>query len=262
MVLIAICLASAYYSLRTRVEKEIGPWEQWVKEDPPGNGDYRKPRNLSARFWTGVPRSSDSGIGRLDRYGYTLGYSRDAKISSWAAVFLPQGKVPRNIGVSRGIWVDDPELGKVGDSAKGVGLTGVGQLVPQWMMDSFYDHSADTWNKSNRIPVRKNTAEAWNEHLGKIAQWALVYGGVVAFFGPVNHDDGSKGFFSITLRRGERGPEALSFLFTEPEQGGLVGGPTSVQEVEKITGLRFFADLPPEWRSYLRKKPPGKAWPG
>jgi hypothetical protein len=262
LALIAVCLASAYYSLRTRVEKEIGPWDQWVSEDSsPADGNFQKARNLSARFWTGVPRSADGSVSRLDRYGYTLGYSKDHRGVVWASTFLPGKKVVGNTAVPRGIWKDDSYLEKMGIEVPRVALTGVSQLVPSWLMDSFYNYPDDTWYKSNQLEFAKKTAEDWNAHLGRIARWAVVYDGVVSFFGPVKRNDERVGFFSLTLKRGSRGPEAVAFLFEEVEGGGLKGGTTTIQAIEDATELRFFADLPAEWRSYLRKKPAGKAWP-
>jgi hypothetical protein len=254
----AVLVASAYYSLRSRVETEIGPWEQWVRMDPTSReANPTKPKNLQGRFWTGIPRAKAVDIGRIDRHGYSLGYSQSGGGAAWAATFLPGDKVSNNSGVSQGIWEDDPEIPiKKGAERRRKG----GQLVPGWLMDSFYGYGADTWYRSNMVEFAEKTMEDWNTHLGVIADYAAIYGGVVAFFGPYSSDSG-RGFFSLVLRRGERGPEVLGFILREKPEGGLAGGTATVGDIEKITNLVFFADLPSEWRTYLRKKRAGRAWP-
>lgn len=256
LVVAAVLGGSAYYSLRTRVESEIGPWEQWIGKDPTrGEVNTQKPKNLQGRFWTGVPRGGAADIGRIDRHGYSLGYSLSEEGASWAAVFLPGGKVARNKGPSRGIWNNDPEIpGKAAKRMPG------GQLVPGWLMDSFYGFSDDTWYRSNMVDYGEKTMQDWSAHLEAISDYASVYGGVVAFFGPYG-GDGARGFFSVVMRRGESGPEVLAFLLPEKPPGGLGGSVVSVDKVEAATGLRFFADLPSEWRAYLRKKRAGEVWP-
>lgn len=257
LTVIAILGGSAYYSLRTRVENEIGPWEQWVGIDPTqGEENPQKPKNLQGRFWTGVPRGGPADTGRIDRHGYSLGYSPSSNEASWAAMFLPGGKVSKDTSVARGIWRDDPEL----PSSGGRGEQGEStQLVPEWLMDSFYNYGNDTWHKSNKLRASIEIAEDWNSHLQVISDYATVYGGVVAFIGPYQ-GDGEPGFFSVTMRRGERGPEVLAFMLPKLADGRLGSGTVAVEKIEEATGLRFFADLPPEWRNYLRKKKPESIW--
>lgn len=259
LLVVVICGASAYYSLRTRVEKEIGPWEQWIGDDSTRDEtDTRKPRNLHARFWTGVPRGGDGDMVRIDRHGYSLGYSRYGGRALWAAVFLPGGKVSQEARRDRGIWKNDPEIAKWPrqDKSNEDAL----QIVPAWLMDSFYGYSGDTWYRTNRAFSDKADGEVWEDHLKLVADYAAVYDGVIAFFGPYEDQaGGGRGFFSIVLRKGSSGPEVLAFLL-ERQGGKMTARTSSVEGVEKATGLRFFADLPPEWRSYLRKKPAVSPW--
>lgn len=258
LVVVAVLAGSAYYSLRTRVEAEVGPWEQWIGKDPTrGEINTQKPKNLQGRFWTGVPRGGAEDIGRIDRHGYSLGYSLVENEAGWAAVFLPGGKVGKSTGVTRGIWDNDPEIPRGPKDRKG---GGGGQLVPEWLMDSFYGFGGDTWYRSNAVDYGMKTMLDWNAHLEAISDYAAVYGGVVAFFGPYKGSTG-RGFFSVVLRRGDGGPEVLAFLLPEKQGGGLGGGVVAVEQVEEATRLRFFADLPVEWRTYLRKKRAGGVWP-
>lgn len=259
LTVVAVLAGSAYYSLRTRVEAEIGPWEKWVGKDPTKSEvNTQKPKNLKGRFWTGVPRGGGGDVGRIDRHGYSLGYSLSRGGAEWAAVFLPGDKVASDTKPGRGIWIDDPEITRKEGGGRAGGGTG-GQIVPGWLMDSFYGLDDDTWYRSNIVDYGEKTMKDWSTHLGEIADYAAVYGGVVVFLGPYRGGEG-QGFFTVVLRRGERGPEVIAFMLDEKAGGGLGKRMVAVDKVEAATNLRFFADLPPEWRNYLRRKKPGASW--
>ncbi len=261
LLVLGVLSASAYYSLRDRVEREIGPWEQWVGADPTDKEvSPLKPRNLKGRFWTGVPRGGGADVTRIDRHGYSLGYSLGEGRTVWAAYLLPGNKPVGVAEVSRGIWKDDAEIDFTQKSGRRE-LSKAGQLVPYWLMQNFYEHAEDTWYHTNRVEGGYKTFVAWNQHLKEISEYAAVYGGVVCYSGPfANHETGEQGFFTVLLRKGERGPEALGFLLRQANDGGLKAQTVQIATIEELTGLRFFGDMPTEWRSYLRKKVPTGPW--
>lgn len=269
--------ACAYYSLKGRIENENGPgsWEKWIGAAPdvePASStapDRSRPKNLKARFWTGVPRVMDDSLVRLDRHGYSVGYSKSRKRGVWASAYIP-GKSPSHSTppASAGLWLDDPETTMGRDRTRPLpkGWRWAPMMPPK-LMEAAYGWGRDSWNKSNRFASPERFAEAiWPAATDLAKKYATVYGGVVAVAGPYYADDSElpAGAFLLLLRSGPSGPDSLSFAFPfdnlSPPPEEMAKYLKSAGEIEAMSGVFLFADLPPEWRQYLCSPKQNRMW--
>lgn len=270
---LGLFLGVCYFSLVKRVEREKGSWEAWLKEAPVLEGEKGgepkkpgEPRNLKARFWTGIPRSRNPDVARVDHYGYSSGVVKKTGGVVWEAFYLPAGTSTKTPEKKPGLWKDDGGVGGRVAEELPWGWEWV-QIVPGGLMVNAYGWGDDAWKTSNRTMMRKGfPAEIWAPLMKLFQEYAVVHGGVVVFAGPVREGGGEPtAFYAIVLKSSPRGPEVLCLLIPSgaKQRGELEFARylVPVSTVEQATGLVFFADLPAEWRNYLLSKPQRTMWP-
>lgn len=117
----------------------------------------------------------------------------------------------------------------------------------------------DCFLLTNISPQRKalNTG-AWNSLENKCRQWAIRDSAIVIICGPVLTDKMTQTigqsqipvperFFKVVLSPYSDPPMAIGFIMPNAKvAGGMQSAAVSVDEVEQITGIDFFASLPDE----------------
>lgn len=149
--------------------------------------------------------------------------------------------------------------------------------------------SAEGWNTHtfyNAVPQRQLfNAGIWLDLEYLTAAWAQEYGSVWIIDGPIFADKvpsffiGEPGempvavpdaLFKIVVKEGQDVdmPDVLAFIYPQVGAGYYNGKPynhlrylTTVEEIEKITGLSFFTELPPAKRKQLAKLQAVELWP-
>jgi len=268
-----IVVSVSVFSLKKRVEIEHGPgsWDHWIRATPEVD-DYQaeqmsdlRPKNLKARFWTGVPRSRDSSVVRIDRTGYSVGLSTESGKTAWLATYLP-GKATSEVPpATLRRW--ESEKYKPESEAEGLSLEKDEMWVhyiPPALMREYYGHDADVWMGGNRFPATEKFAtDVWAKNMRVVDKYARMYAGLVVFVVPL-------------YARGTASPEEVAIVMIRPSANGPVAMCVSVKntattippqwslksisELEQETGVFLFADLPEEWRKFLLHSSQNKAW--
>lgn len=272
----SVVFTVAYFSLKDRVEQEHGPgsWDHWIRATPEvekyaaSSSDDLKPRNLKARFWTGVPRSRDSSVVRIDRSGHSVGLSKSTGRPVWLATYVSgQTSGESNNSVLRK-WQPEPSsaIGPASLKSPPRGEEWVHYLPPS-MMKEYYGHDADVWVGGNRFSIpRHASSEAWTRCMRLVDKYARLYSGLVVFIVPIYGHPSSQSPDKIAVmmvRPSGQGPSAMCISVDplDESQGNVSWGIQDINSLEKETGVFFFADLPQEWRSFLLHPSQGKGWP-
>lgn len=198
----------------------------------------------------------------LHRRGYTVSYNRNLKIPNWVAWELTPAKlVERESRTDK--FLPDPDLPEseavTTDDYKRAGMDR-GHMCPagdnRWhwmaMQESFY--------MTNICPQNHNLNRGdWKELEEACRRWARKEGKIYIVCGPVLYQQphrtiGKKhkitvpeGFFKVVLCTNGPSPKAIGFIYKNAAGSRpLENYASTVDAVERITGIDFFPALPDE----------------
>ena len=218
----------------------------------------------------GVPGKCDQVI---DREGYALGYVEAWEQPAWVAYRLTKAEVLSRKASRQDAFKPDPVV--VSGSAdlsdyKGSGYDR-GHLAPAGDMhwsERTMDESFFMSNMSPQNPAFNRGAWARLEQV--VRRFAFSEGSVFVVTGPIVSEDdktiGSNGvkvpgkFYKVIY---DETPPQKMIAFVLPNKATnkpLDGYVTSVDEVERVTGLDFFSALPTEVQERLESKSDPNEW--
>lgn len=213
----------------------------------------------------------------LYRKGYVLGYNPDKKIADWVSYHFTDAYCVKNVERTDDFRAD-PDL-SVGQRAeledyKGSGYDR-GHLAPaadmardaQTMSESFF-----LSNMTPQVGVGFNRG-IWMKLESKVRDWVQQRKNIYIFTGPIFSDPehyntiGSNKvaiptyFYKIAVSCTEAGGNLDSIAFILPNQSNpddmLPQFITSIDEIERVTGLNFMANLDLDTQSKLEAKKAG-----
>lgn len=132
-----------------------------------------------------------------------------------------------------------------------------GHMAPAGDMKWSKQAMEESFMMTNVCPqVKSFNSGAWARLEEKCRNWALADSAIIIVAGPVMTDSivetiGNTGivvpqrFFKVVMSPFANPPRAIGFLMNNGAvEGGLQAAAVSVDEVEKVTGLDFFSELP------------------
>lgn len=212
----------------------------------------------------------------LHRRGYTVSYNRDLKIPNWVAWELtPEKLVERESRTDK--FLPDPDLPEneavTTDDYKRAGMDR-GHMCPagdnRWhwkaMQESFY--------MTNICPQNHNLNRGdWKELEEACREWARREGKIYIVCGPVLYQQphrtiGKKhkitvpeGFFKVVLCTNGKSPKAIGFIYKNAAGSRpMENYASTVDAVERITGIDFFPALPDEIEKKVEAEYDLKQW--
>ncbi len=222
---------------------------------------------------TRVQRKSSSDEGEtgyvsLFRTGYILQYDPLKRIPVWVAWRLTADHTDGNhkregIKFTEDEDVEDPRATDADYRGSGYDR---GHMCPSG--DNKWSRKAqeESFLFTNICPQLHNlNAGDWNELEKRCRHWAKAYGEVYIVCGPVLLNKKHKtigrnkvvvpeAFFKVVLRLGDD-PQAIGFIYRNEERNSAMSSyVNTVDDVERITGLDFFASLPTEMEKQLESK--------
>ena len=194
----------------------------------------------------------------LRRAGYTASYNKTTKLPNWVAWHLTADRTTgpaKRSGVDFQADMDVPAPRAEDSDYYGSGYDR-GHMCPA--ADNKYSEKAmeESFLFTNMCPQNGNLNRGdWNEMEQACRRWAKEYGGVYVVCGPILYKGKHKtigknkvvvpeAFFKVVLRTGEN-PKAIGFIYKNAEGNRPTGDyVNTVDEVERITGIDFFPELP------------------
>jgi endonuclease G len=240
------------------------------------------PDSNEKHLYAGVPVASNS-LKRIDRIGYVVGYDEKRKNPAWVAYYLaPVEKKPQ--GISRRpskFNTDMTTEAKV--SHKDYTHSGYdrGHMAPNYGISTRYGRQAqlETFLMSNIVPQKGNLNRGvWRELEMKVADIkggiANRVEGVYVITGPIYDNkietinknnvgiEIPDSFYKIIVDLENKIPRTLAFIM--PQDANRKDEPekflTSIDEIEKQTGLDFFADMQDSYESKFEDKIAKQIW--
>lgn len=210
----------------------------------------------------------------LRREGYVASYNRDLRICNWVAWHLTKthssGPYKRK-GIS---FREDTEVAQPRPQNSDYARSGYdrGHMCPsgdnQWSQKA----QEDCFLFTNMCPQSHDLNSGdWNDLESKCRDWAWRYGDIYIVAGPVlrgsrhrkigrNRVTVPEAFYKVVLcMKGQ--PRALGFLY-ENEDGHrkMSSYVKTVDEIEALTGIDFFASLPEDVEQAVERRSDFLAW--
>ena len=219
-----------------------------------------------------LPTSSTGAIVKHDFY--TLSYNEKYEQAEWVAYELTPSHLKR-IDRHRPYFIYDKKVKTKSANYRNYKKSGFdkGHLVPAGDMRFSEDAFNDTFYTSNISPQNHQfNAGIWNRLEQKTRYWTKKYGNLYVITGGVlnnglktigqEHVAVPNQFYKILLDydKGEN-PKAIAFLIPNKDsEAPLYKFTTSIDRIEKLTGIDFFPALPDNIENKLESKSDYKGW--
>lgn len=218
-----------------------------------------------------LPKSTTNQV--VEHDFYTLSYHEKYEQAEWVAYQLkPQSS--QNQHFERPFFIQDEKVITQSADWKNYRKSGYdkGHLCAAADMKFSKTAFDDTFLTSNISPQKHDFNEGiWNRLEQKTRYWATKYNGVYVITGGVLSDDlktiGKENvavpnyFYKIILKETNHKKAIIAFLVPAKDSNEpLYNFVTSVDTIEKITGIDFFPNLQDTMESTLEKSSDYKSW--
>lgn len=204
-----------------------------------------------------TPNSFPSQV--VNYEGMTLSFNRDMHIPNWVAWELTATEVAGNYPRDDNFRGDDNVVGSAEKWDYSYSGYDRGHMAPAGDMKWSKKAMDESFYMTNMCPQAKtlNTG-AWKRLEEKCRQWAEIDSAIIIVCGPVLTDSINEfigdsrvavpqRFFKVILSPYVDQPRGIGFIMPNTKvPGGMQAAAVSIDEVERITGLDFFASLPDE----------------
>ncbi len=205
---------------------------------------------------------------------YTLSYNEKYEQAEWVAYELTPNHI-KHIDRKRPYFIYDKKVKSKSANYRNYKKSGYdkGHLVPAGDMRFSFDAFNDTFYTSNISPQNHQfNAGLWNRLEQKVRYWTKKYGNLYIITGGVLKNGLKKigdekvavpnQFYKIILDYSNKNkPKAIAFLMPNKDSNKpLYKFTTSIDAIEKLTGIDFFPALPDDVENRLESKSDYKGW--
>lgn len=221
----------------------------------------------------GYPEAKDGML--LQRKAYVACYSPDNLIPNWVAWELTaehaDGDCPRDSRYYEDTSVPKPRA--TNDDYRGVGKVGLsrGHMCPAGDCKWDADAMSETNLLTNICPQESGlNSGMWNQIEQACRRWAVKYDRIYIVCGPLLYRQEHstigehniivpEAFFKVILRLGND-PACIAYVMKNGDRGKKRNYINSLSQVERITGYRFFPNLPDSIRAKIQDEASEDKW--
>lgn len=206
---------------------------------------------------------------------YAMSYSEEHEQPEWVAYELTKESIRKPNVPRSGNFRPDPKVRKgsaVKNDYRGSGYDR-GHLVPAGDMAFNKKAMSETFYLSNMSPqIRNFNSGVWRELEERVRDWAWDNKHIYVVSGPVlsrgildkigpNEVSVPEEYYKVILDYTQPGLKGIGFIMrNEIGTAPLMDYATSIDEIEEITGLNFFPQIPDEDEEKLESKYDVRAW--
>lgn len=205
---------------------------------------------------------------------YTLSYSEEHEQAEWVAYSLDKKDIVYT-NFKRPFFIEDPKVKTKSAHWRNYKKSGYdrGHLCPAGDRKFSKDAFDETFYTSNISPQKHDfNAGIWNKLEQKVRYWTKKYNHLYVITGGILTDSNyktigkekvvvPKAFYKILLDYTQPEIKAIAFLLPHKESNKpLYEFVVSIDELEKITKIDFFKDLPDDLEEKLESSTDYKKW--
>ncbi len=273
ILILTIAGIAIYYWHQSKTTKPpvvIAP--SFIPIEPALLEETRREKNM---VYGGQPKTaSQTKLLPLDNIGFHVGYCDERRNPLWVAYRLDAKDFEHRLSRPKGFAIDHRTLSRVDPKEYAKSGYDRGHLAPNSAIATRYGRDAqlETFKMSNIVPQTPELNRRVWQRLEKLEEdYANNRGSIWVIAGPVFDEHiktiGSNievpdAFFKIIIDEEEQGIKALAFLIPqtvtgkEPVEHFL----TSIDEIEKLTGLDFFWPLSDHLEDKLESSTASRLW--
>ena len=243
------------------VEKKLAPHPEIIIKN---HADWSK--NPYDNLFYGVPTYKCDVI--VDRIGYALGYSEKHEQPLWVSYKLTAEEVKSKLAKRSGDFRSDPAIPTISAAPEDYAGSAYdrGHLAPAADMSFSIQAMSESFFMSNMSPQRPGFNRGiWKKLESKVRDYAAANHAIYVVTGPVfstkNDQDitviGANkvtvpdAYYKVVLDANSVNPKAIGFILPNYEsKKTLESFAVTVDAVENLTGLDFFAQLPDDVENF------------
>lgn len=206
--------------------------------------------------------------------GYTVSYNKDWKISNWISYELTRQETRGNEKRSNR-FINDPLVKGIIATNADYSRSGYdkGHMAPAADMKWSSTAMKESFYFSNMCPQHPQlNRRGWKNLEEKIRDWAIADSAIVIICGPIiekhpqsigkNKIPVPRQFFKVVLSPFTNPIRSIGFLFDNDQAVEPLSSYTvTVDSIENITGIDFFAPLPDEIEDKIEAEVDFRQWP-
>ncbi len=252
------------------------------KENTNDDNNNNNPTSLTvseSSLEKGFPKmkTNDSKFQKVKHLGYTLSYNEDFEQANWVAYILTKNEVEKRVAERNDNFRSDPDVttgSAIPDDYKSSGYDR-GHLAPAADMSWSEEAMSESFFMSNMSPQTPELNRGiWRVLEETVREWAIRDGALYIVTGPVlsekptkfigkkNKVGVPKKYYKVILDiNSNGGHKAIGFIFdNKGSDKDIFDFACSIDEVEKVTGINFFADQPDNLMDILEKSFKKSEW--
>lgn len=239
---------------------------------------------LTLLFWTTIGNCAQdvqlpicqNGVSELilQRRGYTVSYNQELRLPNWVFWHLTKDRIVGDVKRPGNAWQEDLDVPVPRANSEDYHGTGWsrGHMCPAGDNKSDSVAMYETFLYTNICPqdARLNSGD-WNEIEIACRRWAEKYGDVYVVCGPVFYNQEHKtigdnkvvvpeAFFKVVLCLNSESKGIGFICKNENDNKKTSHYVNTIQQVERITGICFFPNLPDEIAEKIKTKADIKGW--
>lgn len=245
----------------------------WLNEEEEQQEEEEQFEDIESTYQDFLPISTTGKV--IDHDYYTLSYSEEHEQAEWVAYETDIHRLPKNVDRTDNFRQDrDISTGSASlDDYSGSGYDR-GHLAPAGDMHFSREAMDRSFLMSNISPQESSFNRGiWRELEEQVRDWTRGYKHLYVVTGPVltqrakarigdNYVAVPRAFYKVLLDYDEPELKAVGFVINnEKSDQPLDTYAMSVDEVEEITGLDFFHELPDNLEEKLERKYQVGRWP-
>lgn len=205
--------------------------------------------------------------------GYAVSYNESLRLPNWVAYELTRQETQGNAKRTNRFITDPRVKGAIATNADYT-RSGFdkGHMAPAADMKWSNTAMKESFYFSNMCPQHPElNRRRWKDLEEKIRDWAIADSAIIIVCGPIVEGTPQKigknkitvpqKFFKVILSPYTSSPKAIGFLFNnERSVAPLATYSVSVDSIEKLTGMDFFAPLPDELEDKIEAQSDCRQW--
>jgi endonuclease G, mitochondrial len=225
--------------------------------------------NITSDYF--LPKSTTGSI--IKHQYYTLSYSENEEQAEWVAYELKKSELGHS-NFKRPYFIDDPMVKTGSASWRNYIHSGYdrGHLCPAGDRRFSKNAFEETFYTSNIAPQKNDfNSGIWNRLELKVRYWAAKYNGLYIVTGGVLKGDlksiGKEQvavpnyFYKILLNKTAQGYKTIAFLVPHNDSEKTLNNfVVPIDQIEKMTGIDFFPNLPDSIENQLESNSDYKDW--
>ena len=216
---------------------------------------------------TTVVMPSDMPSQIVPYHGFTLSYNPQMHVPNWVAWELTANETDGAVSRENKFYCDETVSGCAEPYDYNYSGYDRGHMCPAGDMKWDRESMHDSFSMANICPQQKilNTG-AWKRLEENCRKWARSQGSLIVICGPVLTDKITeylgdtrvavpKRFYKVLLNPNTSPMMGIGFIMDNGRvEGGMQQAAVSIDEVERVTGLDFFSELPDEVENEVEKQ--------